>query len=132
MMLSARSGLRPQDPLKPSLTTKWESDATTHTIESNYLETYPLFTLSNDNLIVLKLFIETPETFCNPYSKGPEPIFFWYMGGGAGRHVAGITRVKNLKTMKSLTELHPYWYDHIIFPRKWFWLPNNTRWINLT
>lgn len=202
LALSARSALRPQDPNKPMLTTKWENDTKTYAIESNYLEPYPLFSLRTNNLtddllplgeikfhdgsgsvrgkelsylidellteikakrttfnhftvlqsknynfrqqcgllvlkfndypFVLKLFIETPETFCNPYSKGAEPIFFWYMGGGAGRHVAGLTRVKNLKNMKSMTELHPYWHDHIIFPRKWLWLPNNTGWITLT
>lgn len=85
----------------------------------------------NDYPFVLKLFIESPETFVNPYVKGAEPVFFWYMGGGSGRHIAGITRVKNLKNMQKAIELHPYWHDHMILPRKWFWLPNNTSWINL-
>ncbi len=81
---------------------------------------------------VVKLFIETPETFVNPFNKGAEPIFFWYMGGGAGRHISGLTRIKNLKNVQALTNEHSYWSDHIIFPRKWLWLPNNAKWITLT
>lgn len=85
-----------------------------------------------DYPFVLKLFIETPETFVNPYVKGAEPVFFWYMGGGSGRHIAGLTRVKNLKQMQTKIELHPYWHDHLLIPRKWFWLPKDTGWITLT
>lgn len=86
----------------------------------------------NDYPFVVKLFMETPETFVNPYVKGAEPMFFWYMGGGAGRHIAGITRVKNLKNMKAKTQSHPYWHDHVLFPRKWIYIPNDAQWIHLT
>lgn len=98
----------------------------------NYREQCGLLVLKfNDYPFVVKLFMETPETFVNPYIKGPEPVFFWYMGGGSGRHIAGLTRVKNLKLMQEQITLHPYWHDHLVTPRKWFWLPKNTPWITL-
>ena len=49
----------------------------------------------NDYPFVLKLFMETPETFGSPYGKGIEPLSFFYMAGGANRHLTGLTRIKN-------------------------------------
>lgn len=80
---------------------------------------------------VIKLFIEKPESFVHPTSKGLEPLWFYYMGGGVGRHVAGFTRIKNLETIKSLAQTNPYWHAKLGFPRKWFWLPNNPTFIQL-
>ena len=81
--------------------------------------------------LVVKLFIETPESFVDPTSKGLEPLWFYYMGGGVGRHVAGFTRIKNLETIKSMVQTNSYWHAKLEFPRKWFWLPNHPTYIQL-
>ena len=85
----------------------------------------------HDYPFVVKIFIETPESFVDPTSKGLEPLWFYYMGGGVGRHVAGFTRIKNLETIKSLVHANPYWNERLEFPRKWFWLPENPQYIKL-
>jgi hypothetical protein len=80
---------------------------------------------------VLKLFVEKPETFINPYIKGMEPIFFHFMAGGVNRHVSGLTRVKNLNLIKEIVSNDPTWGPHICFPRKWYWIPKNNKEIEL-
>jgi len=80
---------------------------------------------------VVKLFMETPESFVQPFSKGFEPICFFYMGGGVNRHISGFTRIKNLNHVKKTVMAHPYWSQKVDFPRKWFWQPRNNRWITL-
>ncbi len=42
-----------------------------------------------DYPFILKLFIETPESFLKPWSKESEPIWFFYTGGGVNRHMTG-------------------------------------------
>lgn len=81
---------------------------------------------------VVKLFMERPKTFVNPYNKGAEPIFFFYMGRGTNRHIAGLTRPDNAKNIIKLIADHPYWKDHVLVPRKWLWTPKNVRNIILT
>lgn len=78
---------------------------------------------------VFKLFIKTPETFVKPFSEGIIPRFFYRMGGGINRHLAGFTRIRNLEEIKKRVEEDPYWDDIIDIPRKWFWLPDQPRWI---
>lgn len=85
----------------------------------------------NDYPFVLKLFIETPQTFSDPYCKGFETQFFFYMSGGINRHVAGLTRVKNLEVVNNQIETNPRWKDKITTPRKWFWLPKRPRWLQI-
>lgn len=80
---------------------------------------------------VLKLFIETPQTFINPYIKGMEPIFFHFMAGGVNRHVSGLTRIKNLHLIEKIISTDPLWASHICFPRKWYWLPEDNKEIEL-
>lgn len=80
---------------------------------------------------VLKLFIENPESFINPYSKGIEPIAFFYMGGGINRHLMGFTRIKNLEIMQKRIQESPRWANIIVMPRKWFWLPKSPAWLHL-
>lgn len=80
---------------------------------------------------VFKLFLETPQSFVNPWCKGREPIFFFYMGGGINRHVAGLTRIKNLNIINEKIQSLPDWKDLISTPRKWYWLPKNPSWINI-
>lgn len=79
--------------------------------------------------LVLKLFIETPKTFIDPYCKGFENQFFFYMSGGNNRHIAGLTRIKNLELVKEQISHHQRWKSCITTPRKWYWLPKKERWI---
>jgi len=80
---------------------------------------------------VVKLFIETPASFVNPESKGFEPIFFFYMGGGINRHLLGFTRIKNLAHINKKLQENKNWASVIKTPRKWFWLPRNPNWIEI-
>jgi hypothetical protein len=80
---------------------------------------------------VLKLFMETPKTFVDPYCKGSDNQFFFYMSGGMNRHIAGLTRVRNLELVKNQIDSHPRWNNKIITPRKWYWIPQKHRWIEI-
>lgn len=80
---------------------------------------------------VVKLFIETPESFVNPLSKGFEPTCLFMMGGGVNRHLSGFTRIKNLENVQQKIAASPAWNFRVDFPRKWFWLPKEPRWITL-
>jgi hypothetical protein len=80
---------------------------------------------------VLKLFIKTPETFVKPFSEGLYPRFFFRMGGGINRHLSGFTRIRNLEEIKKRVEEDPEWAAMIETPRKWFWLPEQPRWITI-
>lgn len=77
---------------------------------------------------VIKLFMETPETFVSPFSKGINPCFFFIMGGGMNRYLSGFTRVKNLEIVRDHIQSDPQWRNSLDTPRKWFWLPTNSRW----
>jgi hypothetical protein len=81
---------------------------------------------------VLKLFIETPESFINPWGKGFVPIFFFYMAGGASRHLSGFTRIANLHAINEQIAADPVWSSRVETPRKWFWLPEKSRWLKIT
>jgi hypothetical protein len=80
---------------------------------------------------VLKLFIETPESFVNPWCKGVEQIWFFYMAGGVNRHITGLTRLDNMHYIRNKLCNEPKWADFIDTPRKWFWTPLNGPWIEL-
>ena len=82
--------------------------------------------------IVVKLFIDTKEGFVDPWGKGFVPIFLFYMGGGTNRHLAGFTRVPNLHIIKEKIAADPYWASRVDTPRKWFWLPEKNRWLEIT
>ncbi|RTL06583.1 hypothetical protein EKK58_04580 [Candidatus Dependentiae bacterium] len=79
---------------------------------------------------VIKLFMEHPETLVQPTSKGLEPVFFFYMGG-ANRHFAGFTRIKNREYIEDWAQKNDKWRGKIILPRKWFWLPKDPEWIRI-
>jgi len=81
--------------------------------------------------LVLKLFIETPRTFVDLYSKGFENQFLFYMSGGINRHVAGLTRIKNLELINNQIADHRTWKNRVFTPRKWFWLPQRAYWIQI-
>jgi hypothetical protein len=84
-----------------------------------------------DYPFVLKLFIETPASFVDPYTKGLESMCFFFMGGGVNRHMMGFTRIKNLESIKEKIATDQSWASRIDVPRKWFWLPNSARWLKL-
>jgi hypothetical protein len=99
----------------------------------NYYQCCGLLVLQfKDYPFVLKLFIEKPATFIDPYCKGFESQFFFYMSGGMNRHVAGLTRIKNLEIINNEIEHHPRWKGNITTPRKWYWLPKKPRWMKIT
>lgn len=79
---------------------------------------------------VIKVFIEQPETLVNPTLKGFEPVFFFYMGG-ANRHFAGFTRIKNREYIEKWAQNNKKWNNKILLPRKWFWLPKDPQWIHI-
>lgn len=81
---------------------------------------------------ILKLFIETPQTFINSHCKGLDNMWFFPMGDGVDRHIAGLTRVKNAHAIKERVKKDPYWSTLVDTPRKWFWLPKKTPWIEVT
>lgn len=80
---------------------------------------------------VLKLFMETPRTFFDYHAKGIEPLCFFYMSGGANRHVTGLTRIKNREYLLQKAAQLPEWAGKIEIPRKWFWLPKQPDWLIL-
>lgn len=84
-----------------------------------------------DYPFVLKLFMEQPKTFVDPHCKGFEPIFFFYMSGGANRHIAGFTRIKNREYIIEWSLKNHFWKNRIKIPRKWFWLPKKASWIEI-
>lgn len=84
-----------------------------------------------DYPFVVKLFIEDPKTFINYWWKGFEPVFFWNMGRGAGRHLSGLTRIDNKKNIHKRLALNPYKDFTIEMPNKWFWVPKNNRYIQI-
>ncbi|HXW86192.1 MAG TPA: hypothetical protein VEK38_02510 [Candidatus Bathyarchaeia archaeon] len=86
---------------------------------------------SKEYPFVVKLFIESPRTFLNPYIKGFEPVFSYYMSGGANRHMLGFTRIKNLEYIKTKIAADPAWSQQIKLPRKWYWIPDNCPWITI-
>ncbi|HBR70336.1 TPA: hypothetical protein DIC20_04225 [Candidatus Dependentiae bacterium] len=81
-----------------------------------------------DHPFILKLFIEPPYSFVNPYDKGFEVTNF-FIAGGALRHSLGFTRIKTLNYVQQYIDQNPKWKDHIALPRKWFWLPEKPVWL---
>ena len=85
----------------------------------------------NDYPFVVKLFVETPDSFVSPFDKGLEPIFFFFMAGGVNRHLTGFTRIKNREIITQRIAQSP-WAASIDIPRKWHWVPSSSRWIEIT
>lgn len=81
---------------------------------------------------VLKLFMETPKSFVEPFQKGFEPTFFFYMGGGVNRHLCGFTRIKNLHVINERLAQSAYWSEKVVTPRKWFWIPKKSEWLEIS
>jgi len=83
-----------------------------------------------DYPFILKLFIEPPKSFVNPYDKGFEATNF-FIAGGALRHTLGFSRIKTLNYVKKAIAKNERWKNRIIVPRKWFWLPQNPTWLHI-
>lgn len=83
-----------------------------------------------DYPFVVKLFVETPDSFVSPFDKGMEPIFFFFMGGGVNRHLTGFTRIKNREIIVNKLAESP-WAGQVDMPRKWHFIPKGTRWIEI-
>lgn len=81
---------------------------------------------------VVKLFMENPRSFIRPYNKGFEPACIFIIGGGATRHLLGFTRIKNAQYIKERVQKNYYWKRCVDVPRKWFWLPDIQKTIELT
>ena len=79
---------------------------------------------------VLKLFVETPQSFLKPYTKGFQPNMLFIMGSTM-RHMTGFTRIKNLIRIKAQLAQHPVWSKRVDVPRKWFWEPPANRYFEL-
>lgn len=80
-----------------------------------------------DYPFVVKMFMENPKSFVEPYSKGLCPSFFFDMSGGIGRHLLGFTRIKNLNYIQEKISKDSKWRDKITIPRKWYWLPKDPK-----
>lgn len=113
----------------------------THTKDFKFLKDRDFDYRTNSGLIickykkypfVLKLFIEQPETFVQPFNKGFEPACIFLMGGGNMRHLSGLSRIKNLENINKKLAQSAYWASHVDTPRKWFWIPENQRWLSIT
>lgn len=76
-----------------------------------------------DYPLVLKLFIEKPETILNPFIKDFEELFFYVIGGGINRYFAGFTRVENRERIqKTLDTINVP--NELVLPLKYIWLPS--------
>jgi hypothetical protein len=80
---------------------------------------------------IIKLFIETPESFVQPFFKGWQPACFFVMGGGINRYLSGFTRIKNLEIIRKKIKTDLQWSQKLATPRKWFWMPDNCRWFEI-
>jgi hypothetical protein len=100
----------------------------------NHQHTCGLIVLKHKHFpFVVKLFIESPDTFFNPYIKGFESVFAYYMAHGVNRHILGFTRILNLLDIKNiLRNTYPDWNRHIMLPRKWFWQSKARPWLTIT
>ncbi len=93
-------------------------------------ETGLLVVKFNDYPFVVKLFLERPDSFVSPFSKGFEPIFFFFMAGGINRHLAGFTRIKNREIIMARLANSP-WAGIVDIPRKWHYIPSQSQWIEI-
>ena len=83
-----------------------------------------------DYPFILKLFIEPPESFVNPYDKGFE-VCNVFVASGSIRHTLGFSRIKTLNYIHEKIKTSTQWKDRIVMPRKWFWLPEKADWLNI-
>jgi len=98
----------------------------------NYKTSHGLWIAKCKNYpFVVKIFMENPSSFFDFRSTGIEPPFFFYMGGGANRHLTGMTRIRNRNLIQETINMIPRWKNHIEIPRKWYWLPKESKELTL-
>ncbi|MGZ6251245.1 MAG: hypothetical protein ACXWL2_04395 [Candidatus Chromulinivorax sp.] len=76
----------------------------------------------NNYPFVLKLFIEHPDTFIQPFNKGFKAKGLFVLNGNM-RHLSGFTRIPNLEQAKKLLAKDAQYRYYLDFPRKWYWIP---------
>ncbi len=81
---------------------------------------------------VVKLSIESPQSWISPYKKGFISWCHHVIGGGVSRHLCGFTRIKNREWAANQLQENPLYKDRVSLPRKWFWLPENPTYLKLT
>jgi len=85
-----------------------------------------------DYPFIIKLFIETPESFVKPFSKGWQPACFFLVSGGTSRYLSGFSRIKNRDISEQKIKAHPYWSKkNLDFPRKWYGTYKYQTWFTL-
>lgn len=84
-----------------------------------------------DYPFVAKVFMEKPRFFVKPFSKGWQPSCLYIISGGINRYLSGFKRIKNLNKINEKIKKHHYWSKKLATPRKWFYLPPNTKWFCL-
>lgn len=82
-----------------------------------------------DYPFVVKIFMETPESYVRPFSKGIEPAFMFTIGRGTTRHGSGFTRIPNLENIQSKIKSDPHFSTFVDTPRKWYFHSKKCRWI---
>lgn len=98
----------------------------------NYNELSGLLVLKyKDYPFIIKLAIEHPHTMIQPYAKSFESKFIFIFGGNI-RHLSNFTRISNLEDIKKILSYNPYYLEHIDFPRKWYWKPQNNYDLHIT
>jgi hypothetical protein len=79
---------------------------------------------------VLKLFIEHPYTFVDPFSKGFKASGLFILNGNM-RHLSGFTRIHNLEAAKKALSKDPEYRYYLDFPRKWYWIPQSQPYLTI-
>jgi hypothetical protein len=79
---------------------------------------------------VLKILIEHPQTFVEPFSKSYEAGCMFVIGGSL-RHLSGFTRIPNLHVTREILYQDKTYKALLDFPRKWFWSPKETAWLDI-
>lgn len=91
----------------------------------NYINLSGLIILKYKNLpFVLKLFIEHPHTFVEPFHKGFHASGLFVLNGNL-RHLSGFTRIHNLNAARKMLNKDPEYRQYLDFPRKWYWIPES-------
>lgn len=104
-----------------------------HDANFNYTTLCGLIMLKlNDYPLVIKLFRETAESFVSPFTKGFEPTTFFFMSGGANRHISGLSRIPNRERLLALVGADPRWKKIVHIPRKWYWAPEPIAWLRIS
>lgn len=78
---------------------------------------------SKEQPVVIKLSLESPQTFTKPYNRGFE-LCAIFMISGSTPHMLGFTRLPTAERIYKKVRNTP-WESRITIPRKWYWKPEN-------